>query len=561
MANNTFDEFIKTPDSPTIYGTRQNASPVAFQDPTQFQSVGGLADFSNVRTDAGFNPEGAILFPDYQKTISGATPVQLDVQNQIPEEILQTQPVTTAQLSQRLLANQATQTARTESFLQQMADLQKETLAAIKPSEQEITLQADINDITNQARQLRTAFKQGVTNIEGQSIPLSLAYGQTRQLEAQANQRLEALANSQAPLIDNLEALQSAREVKLTQLNILRDFASQNFQLLAQNEQQAQQLTFQLFQLQQEEERYQREQQNIAKEFALQEGITAPAYNIGGTIYDTLTGEAKYKLVGQEIRTFDEQTRFSSPEEFFAHSGLSSFDQIQQVTTSAEQRQRDFENAISLRQLGFEQQRIGLEGERINIARAELALKAAAITKELEEEEKAEALAKIQGRISSQTQIETIDDLVSHKGIKGTVGAYGLARFTPFTADKTEKAEFIGSVELLVSGLTLDKLQEAKAKGATFGSLSDAEWKILAETATKIKTWARTDDDGKITHYQISEKDFKNELDRIQGFAKLDYFLKGGNLSDVGATIDENGNFVVLGWDKSPIEVANLSGF
>lgn len=331
-----FDSFVKTPDSPTIFGTRQGAPSVAFQTPDQFTSVGGAQDFSNVVTDANFSLEGSILFPDYQQSLAQPTPINLDVQPQIPQEIMTSEPVTTAQISQQLLAGQEKQAKQTETFLTQMAEFQKLTLEAIKPTEQETQIQFDISDITNQARQLRTAFKAGVTGIEGQSIPLSLAYGQTRQLEAQANQRLESLANSQAPLIDNLKALQSAREVKLSQLSILRDFASQNFQLLSQNAKEAQDLNFKIFQLQQEEQRYQKQEQQAAKQQAIELGITTPMHEVGGIIYDTATGEARYRQVGQEIQSLDGSIKFSKPEEFFAHSGLSSFDQITKVKAEDE---------------------------------------------------------------------------------------------------------------------------------------------------------------------------------------------------------------------------------
>lgn len=77
------------------------------------------------------------------------------------------------------------------------------------------------------------------------------------------------------------------------------------------------------------------------------------------------------------------------------------------------------------------------------------------------------------------------------------------------------KTEFIAGVEQLVSGLTLQTLIDAKAKGATFGALSEGELRILASTASKIGSWARRDSSGKVTGYDTTESAMKRELDNI----------------------------------------------
>ncbi|MBX4188172.1 MAG: hypothetical protein KW793_03495 [Candidatus Doudnabacteria bacterium] len=108
---------------------------------------------------------------------------------------------------------------------------------------------------------------------------------------------------------------------------------------------------------------------------------------------------------------------------------------------------------------------------------------------------------------------------------------------------------FISGVEQLRSNLNLDALIDAKARGATFGALSDQELKVLSSSATKIGTWALKDKSGNIIGYNASEKDFKNELDKVNRYAQLDYLLRGGRPEDVGATTLADGTIWVKNSD------------
>ena len=117
-----------------------------------------------------------------------------------------------------------------------------------------------------------------------------------------------------------------------------------------------------------------------------------------------------------------------------------------------------------------------------------------------------------------QNKIDTLDELLEHRGKAGVVGARKLARWTPAKIDKEDKIDFIGKVQRILSKETLKSLQDAKAKGATFGALSDAELQILSEAASSIGFWATDDDgDGKVDFYEIGEKQFDAEIKRIKG--------------------------------------------
>ena len=121
--------------------------------------------------------------------------------------------------------------------------------------------------------------------------------------------------------------------------------------------------------------------------------------------------------------------------------------------------------------------------------------------------------------------------LKDHKGLKNAVGTIALGRKAPFQWG--QKADFINSIEQLVSDLSLESLIEAKGRGATFGALSDSEMKILASAATTIGNMRQYDKNGNVTGYKSTESRFKEELDKI---SKI--FLRGikGNIENMEIT-------------------------
>ncbi len=136
----------------------------------------------------------------------------------------------------------------------------------------------------------------------------------------------------------------------------------------------------------------------------------------------------------------------------------------------------------------------------------------------------------------AQSNVSMVDNLLKDKYLSSAVGVNPLARLSPTSLATGGKGNFIASVEQLRSQLSLDSLINAKARGATFGALSDAELRLLSASATKIGTWAIVKD-GKTVGYSASPKEFKKELDKINNFAKIDYIYRGGNPTDVGAQI------------------------
>lgn len=76
---------------------------------------------------------------------------------------------------------------------------------------------------------------------------------------------------------------------------------------------------------------------------------------------------------------------------------------------------------------------------------------------------------------------------------------------------------FSASVHKLVGGMTLQSLIDAKARGATFGALSEGELSLLASSATKINDWEIKNSKGVgVGVWDIDEASFKKEIEFIK---------------------------------------------
>ena len=148
--------------------------------------------------------------------------------------------------------------------------------------------------------------------------------------------------------------------------------------------------------------------------------------------------------------------------------------------------------------------------------------------------------------------ISNIDKLIANKGgFEAAVGPTSIfGRRGLFRPGK--KSEFVAGVEQLTGELTLNNLINAKARGATFGALSEGELKILASSASKIGTYAIKDKSGNIKGYKTTEKGFQRELDNIKNAAIKDFELKTGKKYSVyhkeqNISVDSSGNIVIPG--------------
>ena len=147
------------------------------------------------------------------------------------------------------------------------------------------------------------------------------------------------------------------------------------------------------------------------------------------------------------------------------------------------------------------------------------------------------------GKLQKEEKILQVDSLINNSYLNNAVGTNRAARLSPASVFTAGKSDFVASVEQLVSSLSLTELQNAKAQGATFGALSNAEWKILGASATQIENWKEEKLIGKKTEgYQTSPAKFQAELDKINRFASMDYIIKGGLPEDIGLITTDDGN-------------------
>ncbi len=223
------------------------------------------------------------------------------------------------------------------------------------------------------------------------------------------------------------------------------------------------------------------------------------------------------------------------------------------------QKQIDFDNSMKTESLKLDKQRVGLEGARLNLARQEASKGSTSVVdtgngKVLVTYDSNGNITNQQPISSGQTQstpqqlsqtqsnITQISELTKLTDKSNAVGTNALSRLSLANVFTGTKSNFIADVEQIRKDLTLDKLQSAKANGATFGALSEGEMKLLDQSASKIGTWA-VEKDGKVVGYKTTVNEFNKELEKINNFAKLDYVLKGGNPGDVGVQQMPDGTY------------------
>ena len=145
------------------------------------------------------------------------------------------------------------------------------------------------------------------------------------------------------------------------------------------------------------------------------------------------------------------------------------------------------------------------------------------------------------GQITPQLQplvdkLNTLDSIINDPYLGTAVGPNRLARISLTSGITGGKQNFLGSVANILDTQVLDTLINAKANGATFGALSEGELNLLKNSASKISNWAKRDKDGNITGFDVSEKEFKKELQNLQNKTKKALENAGVSLSTGGDT-------------------------
>lgn len=134
----------------------------------------------------------------------------------------------------------------------------------------------------------------------------------------------------------------------------------------------------------------------------------------------------------------------------------------------------------------------------------------------------------IKGNVQAKDTLTTIDKLIGGAGEGYAVGPNALARggvIRSFVGSANKK-DFIAQTDKLLNSLTLQNLIDAKAKGATFGALSEGELTLLANSASGIR--AIKDSKGNTTGFDMSEKGFNDAMNTIKKYAVIDYERRTG---------------------------------
>jgi hypothetical protein len=130
-------------------------------------------------------------------------------------------------------------------------------------------------------------------------------------------------------------------------------------------------------------------------------------------------------------------------------------------------------------------------------------------------------------------------------GIPGAIiGASPVDVTTP-VSNLSAKKDFIATVSQLTSTGTLNTLIKAKADGATFGALSDAELALIQQSFSKLGSYAIRNKDGKITGFSASDDLIEEELRKIGDSSASLYQSLGGVLEpDTPIGTQKADNFV-----------------
>ncbi len=152
-----------------------------------------------------------------------------------------------------------------------------------------------------------------------------------------------------------------------------------------------------------------------------------------------------------------------------------------------------------------------LQREQNELKRRELELKLEAAKRKRDEEMRTKSSALEAARAGIDNSLSVIDRLLRNPELDNILGAVEGSRFYPSTlvglispfADADKRADALADIETIQSQAFLNNLMDAKAKGATFGALTEREGERLVNYVRSLKT-------------RQSEQQFRRNLAEIQ---------------------------------------------
>ena len=110
----------------------------------------------------------------------------------------------------------------------------------------------------------------------------------------------------------------------------------------------------------------------------------------------------------------------------------------------------------------------------------------------------------------------TVSDLLKPENSDYIDDVAWFMQISPWDTLTSGKQDFLGKIQYVLESKTLQNLIDAKAAGATFGALSEAELKMLQASAGSLASNAvRDKDTNKITWFDMSESELKEQLKKL----------------------------------------------
>lgn len=212
------------------------------------------------------------------------TPIKVNPSVTVDTNQLSQTPKTSFDIQSLLTQNQNNY----QNYLANQQQYQKQYVDMLKPSDNITNLQKQLQDLRNQSLNVNLASQAGIQKTGQKVIPMNFIVGQQQNIMQQANLQLQSLAAQQAPLVDQLTLAQQARTEGLKSLETLMSFGKDNYQTA----QEQMDFVMGLQKYQKELDQIDKQEQQAAKEFAMQNSVASPFYTVDGkTVYETSSGQ------------------------------------------------------------------------------------------------------------------------------------------------------------------------------------------------------------------------------------------------------------------------------
>jgi hypothetical protein len=159
--------------------------------------------------------------------------------------------------------------------------LRDDFMKVMEPSKDLMDARTQNTSAYNKLQNFDVSLEGGIKNILNKPIALEFQQGQQSAMTRDAAFTRSSLAREYEATGLNLKNLQDQRNELM-----------QNYQILLQYGQQDVQTAFKLEEIKRQDQQIQREQEQAAKQFALEQQVTQPFYEVGGTIYRASDGKA-----------------------------------------------------------------------------------------------------------------------------------------------------------------------------------------------------------------------------------------------------------------------------